>query len=49
MPIEFQDLYEEIAGILEHDARMPRRQAEETAKRMIHADIFRQTSEQSIV
>jgi hypothetical protein len=47
IPDEFKELFEEYAGILEHDARMTRKQAEETAKRMIHAQIERQTSEQS--
>lgn len=37
IPDEFRELFEEYAAILEYDARMPRRQAEETAKRMIHA------------
>jgi hypothetical protein len=47
IPDELKDLFEEYAGILEHDARMTRQQAEETAKRMIYAQIERQTSEQS--
>ena len=47
IPDELKDLFEEYAGILEHDARMTRKQAEQTAKRMIHAQIERQTSEQS--
>lgn len=37
IPDELKDLFEEYAAILEYDARMPRRQAEETAKRMIRA------------
>jgi hypothetical protein len=47
IPDELKDLFEEYAGILEHDARMTRKQAEQTALRMIHAQIRRQTSEQS--
>ena len=47
IPDEFKELFEEYAGILEHDASMSRRQAEDTALRMIHAQIRRQTSEQS--
>ncbi len=39
IPDEFKELFEEYAGILEYDASMSRRQAEETANRMIHAQI----------
>jgi hypothetical protein len=47
IPDEFKELFEEYAGILEHDARMSRRQAEDTALRMIYVQIEGQTSEQS--
>lgn len=49
IPNEYRDLYEELAALIEFDAGVPREQAEETAKRMIHASILRQTSEQFIV
>jgi hypothetical protein len=47
IPDEFKELFEEYAGILEHDASMSRRQAEDTALRMIYVQIEGQTSEQS--
>lgn len=46
VPDEFKELFDEYAGILEHDARMSRQRAEETALRMIHAQIKMQTFEQ---
>jgi hypothetical protein len=43
MPDEFKDLFEELSAILEHDAQLGRRQAENTALRMIYAIHNRQT------
>ena len=47
IPDEFKELFEEYAGRMENDAMMTRKEAEQTAIRKIHAQIRRQTSEQS--
>lgn len=47
IPDEQKELYDEIAGILEYDARMGRREAEFTALRIVFAMIQESTRNQS--
>lgn len=47
IPDEQKELYDEIAGILEYDARMGRPEAEFTALRIVYAMIQESTRNQS--
>lgn len=47
IPDEQKELYDEIAGILEFDARMGKREAEFTALRIVYAMIQESTRNQS--